>query len=91
MMRCVKQTLALRKEYGAIRHGGANVLHEDRQNGVVAFERVAEGEARIVCVINAGRKLWQSGEYGVWVGGGVFEQLFCSQASQPPPAPLPDW
>ncbi|KAL6751388.1 glycoside hydrolase superfamily [Haematococcus lacustris] len=82
MMRCVKQTLALRKEYGAIRHGGANVLHEDRQNGVVAFERVAEGEARIVCVINAGRKLWQSGEYGVWVGGGVFEQLFCSQVEE---------
>ncbi len=81
MMRLVRETLGLRRAYGAIRRGGANILHEDRQNGVVAFERVAEGEARIVCVINASRGFWQKGNYGVWVGGGEFEQVYCSQVS----------
>ena len=44
-------------------------------NGVLAFERSAEGEARIVVVINAGLNYWQEKNYGVWVYGGVFEQV----------------
>ena len=27
----------------------------------MAWERVCEGETRIVCVVNAGRKSWQAG------------------------------
>lgn len=71
----------LRKEYPALRRGWANILHEDRANGVVAFERVFEGDTRVVAVINAGRKWWGGTEYGVWVGGGgVMEEVLCSQA-----------
>ncbi len=44
-------------------------------NGVLAFERSAEGEARVVVVINAGLNYWQEKNYGVWVYGGVFEQV----------------
>lgn len=54
---------------------------QDRANGVVAFERVIEGETRLVCVINAGRKHWGAGDYGVWVGHaeGRLEEVFNSQ------------
>ena len=54
------------------------ILHEDRPNGVVAFERV-DGLERIVTVINAGQSSWQGGEYGAWVGGGSFQEVFSSQ------------
>ena len=54
------------------------ILHEDRPNGVVAFERV-DGLERIVTVINAGQSSWQGGEYGCWVGGGSFKEVFSSQ------------
>jgi hypothetical protein len=40
MQACVAATMELRNTLGSIRSGWANVLHEDRQNGVVAFERV---------------------------------------------------
>eukprot|EP00198_Chlamydomonas_reinhardtii_P005063 XP_001694399.1 predicted protein [Chlamydomonas reinhardtii] len=55
---------------------------QDRANGVVAFERVIEGETRLVCVINAGRKHWGAGDYGVWVGHaeGRLEEVFNSQS-----------
>ena len=44
------------------------------------YERVADGEARVIVVVNAARKSWQGGEYGVWVGsGGSFKQMYCSQ------------
>jgi len=79
MMAAVTAANHLRLEHGALRKGWANILHEDRPNGVVAFERVCEGEPRIVTVINAGRGSWQKGEYGVWVGGGSFEEVFSSQ------------
>lgn len=56
---------------------------QDRANGVVAFERVMEGDARIVAVINAGRKSWQGEDspYGVWVGqlDGRLQEVLCSQ------------
>eukprot|EP00854_Cymbomonas_tetramitiformis_P019855 gene19855-23751_t len=64
----------LRKTYRALRLGWCNILHEDRMNGVLAFERALEGEDRVVVVINAGLNYWQNNEYGVWVSGGVFEQ-----------------
>ena len=54
------------------------ILHEDRPNGVVAFERVDSLE-RLVTVINAGQSSWQGCEYGAWVGGGSFRQIFSSQ------------
>lgn len=54
------------------------ILHEDRPNGVVAFERV-DGLERLVTVINAGQSSWQEGEYGCWVGGGTFKEVFSSQ------------
>ncbi|KAG1668585.1 hypothetical protein FOA52_007320 [Chlamydomonas sp. UWO 241] len=79
MMAAVAAANALRKQYAVLRKGWANILHEDRPNGVVAFERVFDGEPRIVCVINAGRKSFQSGDYGCWVGGGAFEQIYSSQ------------
>mmetsp|Transcript_3793 Transcript_3793/g.10743 ORF Transcript_3793/g.10743 Transcript_3793/m.10743 type:complete len:283 (-) Transcript_3793:353-1201(-) len=69
----------LRHAHAALRLGWANILHEDRPNGVVAFERVLDGEPRIVCVINAGRRSWQEGNYGCWVGGGDFQQVYSSQ------------
>lgn len=44
------------------------------------YERVAEGEARVIIVVNAARRSWQAGEYGLWVGGdGSFKQVYCSQ------------
>ncbi|EFJ45925.1 1,4-alpha-glucan branching enzyme II [Volvox carteri f. nagariensis] len=74
----------LRNRFPALRRGWANILHEDRANGVVAFERVIEGETRLVAVINAGRKSWLGGDYGVWVGqaAGQLEEVFCSQATE---------
>jgi hypothetical protein len=45
-----------------------------------SYERVAEGEARVIVVVNAARGNWQGGEYGLWVGGGgSFKQVYCSQ------------
>ncbi|GLC39115.1 hypothetical protein PLESTB_000005900 [Pleodorina starrii] len=75
---------ALRSSFPALRRGWANILHEDRANGVVAFERVVEGETRVVAVINAGRKFWTATDYGVWVGQaeGRLEEVFCSQAAE---------
>lgn len=70
MMALVRDSNALRWRYPALRRGWANILHEDRPNGVLAFERVSEGDLRIVVVVNAGRGNWQGDEYGVWVGGG---------------------
>ena len=37
-----------------------------------------EGEPRIVCIINAGRRPFQANDYGCWVGGGTFIQLYSS-------------
>lgn len=79
MMSLVSSANALRAKYPVLRYGWPNILHEDRPNGVMACERTAEGEPRIVAVINAGRSYWQAKEYGVWVGGGVFEEIFNSQ------------
>mmetsp|Transcript_6640 Transcript_6640/g.16965 ORF Transcript_6640/g.16965 Transcript_6640/m.16965 type:complete len:708 (+) Transcript_6640:398-2521(+) len=69
----------LRVQFKALRAGWCNILHEDRMNGVLAFERSMEGEERVVVVINAGLKYWQGKEYGVWVHGGHFEQVYNSQ------------
>jgi hypothetical protein len=34
----------------------------------------------VVVVVNAARKSWQGGDYGLWVGGGgSFKQIYCSQ------------
>jgi hypothetical protein len=44
------------------------------------YERVVEGQERIVVIVNAGQQYWQRNEYGVWVGGGgTFSEIFCSQ------------
>lgn len=49
---------------------------------VCRYERVAPGEQRVIVVVNAARKSWQGGEYGLWVGGGgTFKQVYCSQVS----------
>ena len=61
--------------------GKVKILHEDRPNGVVAFERV-DGLERLVTVINAGQSSWQGGEYGCWVGGGTFNEVFSSQVRE---------
>ena len=55
----------LRADLPALRHGWPQMLHEDRQNGVLAFERAGEGVARVVVVVNCGRKVSHS------VGGGA--------------------
>ncbi|KAG2484155.1 hypothetical protein HYH03_017036 [Edaphochlamys debaryana] len=83
MMAAFAAANALRLQFPALRRGWANILHEDRANGVVAFERVVEGETRIVAVINAGRKFWGGTEYGLWVGHaeGRMEEVFCSQSA----------
>ena len=69
---------ALRRELPALRLGWPQMLHEDRPNGVMAFERVAPGHARVVVVVNAGRGAWLDGQYGAYVGGGDFEEVFAS-------------
>jgi hypothetical protein len=47
-----------------------------------SYERVAEGEPRVIVVVNAARGNWQGGEYGLWVGGGgSFKQIYCSQVT----------
>jgi 1,4-alpha-glucan branching enzyme len=78
MIAAVSAANKLRQEYVSLRRGWANILHEDRPNGIVAFERVCDGEPRIVCVINAGRSSFQEGQYGCWVGGGSFEEIYSS-------------
>jgi len=47
---------------------------------------VAEGEARVIVVVNAARRSWQDGEYGIWTGGGggSFKQIYCSQVQLAP-------
>lgn len=65
MRACVRDTLALRAEYGALRRGAANVLHEDRANGVVAFERVRWGGSGFVVPLAAflrRRVFWWGGD-----------------------------
>lgn len=79
-MKAVGDANRLRAAHPALRYGWANSLHEDRPNGIMAYERAAEGTERIVAVVNAGRGSWQKGEYGVWVGGtGIMEEIYCSQ------------
>lgn len=51
---CCAPCAAACRAFPLFRRGWANILHEDRGNGVVAFERVSEGDARVVTVINAG-------------------------------------
>ncbi len=36
----------------------------------------------MVVVVNAGKGEWSGGEYGVWVGGGQFEEVMCTQDMQ---------
>ena len=69
---------ALRRDYPALRRGWPTILHEDRPNGIMVFERAHEGDERVVTVVNAGRRAFQDGEYGAWVGGGSFRQVYCS-------------
>lgn len=69
---------SLRASLPTLRKGWCNILHEDRQNGVLGFDRTFDGEERCLCVLNAGQKHWAGTEYGVNVGGGRFEQVFCS-------------
>jgi len=78
LLRGFSAAFALRKRFPVLNVGWPKVLHEDRPNGVLAFERVFDGLERVVTLVNAGRGAWQSGEYGVWVGGGRFEQVYCS-------------
>ncbi|KIZ02351.1 1,4-alpha-glucan branching enzyme [Monoraphidium neglectum] len=85
MMAAVRGANALRASLPALRRGRASQLHEDRPNGVMAYERVADGEdePRVVVVVNAGRGYWQGSEYGVWVGGtGTMEEVYCSQSPE---------
>jgi 1,4-alpha-glucan branching enzyme len=74
-----RETNELRKSYPVLRIGWSNVLHEDRQNGIMAFERVFEGHARMVIIVNAGQSSWQTNNYGAWVGGGTFREVFNCQ------------
>lgn len=48
----------------------------------MAWERVFEGDERVICVMNAGKKFWTASNYGAWVGGGKFKEVFCSSAPQ---------
>lgn len=69
---------ALRRDYPALRRGWPTMLHEDRPNGIMVWERMHAGDERVVTVVNAGRNAFQAGEYGAWVGRGTFRQVFCS-------------
>ncbi len=79
MMECLKDSLAVRKKFVALQIGGTNTLHEDRNNGVLAVDRIWEGQ-RVIVVINAGRDCWQNSEYRVWVGGEGYaiREVLCS-------------
>lgn len=80
MLAAVSDANRLRSQYPVLRYGWSNSIHEDRGSGVMGYERVAEGEARVIVVVNAARGSWQGGEYGLWVGGeGSFKQIYCSQ------------
>lgn len=80
MMAAVGDANRLRHQFAALRYGWASTLHEDRPNGVMAYERAIEGEPRVVVVVNAGRSYWQGSEYGVWVGSsGTMEEVYCTQ------------
>jgi hypothetical protein len=84
MIKFISGAMGLRKKYPALRLGATNILHEDRGNGVIAVERVLEGAARIIVVLNAGLGHWQSSEYGVHVGGSNYsvEEVFASQSAE---------
>lgn len=85
MIAAMRDANRLRERFPAIRKGWANILHEDRLNGVMAWERIYDGEERIVCVFNAGRRVFTKGDYGMWVGGGQFKEVFCSSVRLLPP------
>lgn len=72
----------MRETLPVLRKGWCNILHEDRQNGVLGFDRVYDGLERCICILNAGQTFWASTEYQVWVGGGRFAQVFCSSDAQ---------
>ncbi|KAK9822655.1 hypothetical protein WJX81_004831 [Elliptochloris bilobata] len=78
MLALFRDANALRRQFPALRRGGVSILHEDRPNGVMAFDRT-DGLERLVTVVNAGRSSFQGGEYGCWVGGGSFTEVFSSQ------------
>jgi hypothetical protein len=82
MIKFISGAMNLRRKYPALRLGATNILHEDRANGVIAVERVLEGAARIIVVLNAGLGCWQASEYGVHVGGSDYsgEEVFASQS-----------
>lgn len=79
MMECMKDALSVRKKFVALQIGGTNTLHEDRNNGVLAVDRIWEGQ-RVIVVINAGREFWQNSEYRVWIGGEGYaiREVLCS-------------
>jgi 1,4-alpha-glucan branching enzyme len=81
-MTLCRETNNLRQKYPVLRMGWANVLHEDRLNGVMAFERVHEDHSRMVIIVNAGQGNWQKTDYGAWVGGGNFQEVFNCQAAE---------
>lgn len=74
----------LRRRFPVLHYGACNVIHEDATNGVIAWERVHEGLARMVTVVNMGPGSWQqqqtdSYSYGVWVEHGCFREVFNTQ------------
>ena len=79
MMSALRDIHRLRAGSGALRYGGTRMLHEDRPNGVIGFER-CDGKDRYYVLVNAGLKSF--GKYGAWAEYGVFQEVFCSQSSK---------
>ena len=72
----------LRSRFPVLHRGACSVLHEDSDNGVIAWERTHEGLARMVTVLNMGPGSWQQDSgysYGVWVGHGSFREVFSTR------------
>lgn len=84
MQKFVSDVVVLRKKFKTLRLGWVNILHEDRVNGIIAVDRVLEGEERVIVVLNAGRNCFQSSEYGVHVGGDGYEveEFFTTQSEE---------
>lgn len=78
LLAAVGDANALRARFPALRSGWPSMTHEDRPNGVMAWERNLPGEERVVAVVNAGRAGWSAGEYACFFGDGAYRQVYCS-------------
>jgi 1,4-alpha-glucan branching enzyme len=82
MMRLVGNANATRWRNPALRGDTLQFVHEDRDNGVLAFRRWNDQGNVVLIVVNIGEGEWRFSDYGLTTGGdgGSWREIFNSQA-----------